>query len=827
MNRKPFRSLTPLAAAIAFSSLLVASGYAQGGSRGAKNPFSAPDASIHYAPDRQYDLKNIDVVVDVDYPNRTVTGKTTSTLTPLQDGLTMLKFHVGASTKIEGVELNGHLAQYKRVDDGIEVTTLPTKLGETAEVTIHYHLKKSELKPGSGGGFHWLEEDKNEPSKRGFWTNGETDENRDWAPVWDYPNDFATSQTTCTVPADWDVVGNGVKLSDKVSDDKKTRTVVWKMNIPHATYLFSLVAGPFDIKKDKWRGVDLWYVVPRGKGNLIDYTFEDTKDMLSFYSDTLGYKYPWPKYAQDCTYEFGGGQENVSATTLGQDFLTDKREGIHDMDSLNSHELGHQWFGDTVTCKDWGQIWLNESFATFMQMIYFEHSRGTYAYQREIEQNSQGYIEESRRYRRPLATNFYANAGVMFDQHTYPKGGVLLHSLRRMLGDKPFYAGLHRYLENHQHSPVETAMLCEDMTEASGVNCHPWFDQWILKPGHPVFDWSWSYDDAKKEVVVKVKQTQDLTGGVPIYDIAAKVGLIHGVLERMDVHLNAADQEIRIASAAKPDSVVFDPDHDFMREIPKQPWAGPELASVLKFAPNSIDKVAAMQKLLTSKPSDDDVQAVVDFLKSDQGQFPAIESTRALGDLKLEKLRSFFEAELSHESYFRRTDAAHALGQLASDPAENQRFRGLVDDKQPYSVVEEAIRSLGKLDYAGSKDLIETQAKTAKKFRIRGAALLAMADNNAPGAADLIFAAAADGNPDDVRIAGLQALTKLKGDDPRIEPLVRSALNIHNFQLLQVAMSVATGRKMKGVIPDLEKMKKDFPQGAGFFQQAIDEINKP
>ncbi len=826
MIRKPFRTLAALAAAIAFSGLIVTTSAAQGGSRGVKDPFSAPNATVHYAPDRMYDLKNIDVVVNVDYPNRTVTGKTTSTLTPLQDGLTMLKFNAGGSTKIEGVELNGHFAQYKRVDDGIEVTCPPAKLGETMDVTIHYHLKKSELKPGDGGGFHWLDESKGEPSKKGFWTNGETDENRDWAPTWDYPNDFATSQTTCTVPADWDVVGNGVKLSDKVSDDKKTRTVVWKMDIPHATYLFSLMAGPLDIKKDKWRGVDLWYVVPRGKGNLIDYTFEDTKDMLSFYSDTLGYKYPWPKYAQDCTYEFGGGQENVSATTLGQDFLTDKRAGIHSMDSLNSHEMGHQWFGDTVTCKDWGQIWLNESFATFMQMMYFEHSRGIYAYQNEIEQNSQGYIDESHRYRRPMATNFYQEPGVMFDQHTYPKGGVLLHSLRRMLGDKPFFAGLHRYLENHQHSPVETGMLCEDMTEASGINCHPWFDQWILKPGHPIFDWSWTYDDAKKEVVVHVKQTQDLTGGVPIYDIAAKVALVHGGVERKDIHLNAADQEFRIASASKPDAVVFDPDHDFMREIPKQPWAREELIAVAKYAPCCTDKVDAMRKLLTDKPSDAEVHAAVEILKSDQGPFPAIAGYKSLMELKREDLRSFFESELSHECYGRKTDATQALGLLSSEPAENQRLRALIDDKQPYAVVAEAIRALGKLDYAGSRSLIEAQAKTSMNSNIRAAALGAMVDTNAPNVAELIFAAAAEDNPSEVRIAGFRALSTFKGSDPRIVEVLRSGLKNRNFQLLAAVLQVIGERKVKELIPDIEQLKKDIPQGAGFFQETIDAINK-
>ncbi len=826
MNHKSVRTWVALAASVGLLALLVATSPAQGQSRGVKNPFSPPDASIHYAPDRQYDLQNIDVDLTIDYPNRAFSGQTVNTLRALRDGTTSLKFHAG-DMKIDGVELDGAPAQYKRVDDGVEVATAPTKVGQKLEVTIRYHVKRSETKSPLQSGFHWLDEQKSEPSKMGFFTFGEPENNRDWAPTWDYPNDFATSKTTCTVPSDWDVVGNGVKQSDKLSEDRKTRTVVWKLDIPHATYLFSLAAGPFDIKKDKWRGVDLMYVVPRGKGGLIDYTFENTKDMLSFFSDTFGYKYPWPKYAQDCVFEFPGGQENVSATTLGQDFLTDKRAGYHNMDSLNSHELAHQWFGDTVTCKDWGQVWLNESFATFMEMAYIEHSRGLYAYQRELEANSQGYFEESHRYQRPLATNFYQNPNVMFDQHTYPKGSVLIHNLRRILGDKPFYAGIKRYLNVHQHTPVETSQLRDEMTDATGINCEPWFNQWILKPGHPVIDYSWNWDEAKKEVVVHVKQTQDVANGVPVYDVAARLGLLRGGIERRGIHLNAADQEFRLSAEAKPDAVVFDPDHDFLREIPKQPWAHSELTSIVRFAPNCIDRATAMDTLLKGNPTDSDVQVVVEALKADTGPFPAFDDDHSLVKLKREDLRGFFEGELKHEAFERRTAAVEALAALSKNPTELQRLKGLVNDVEPYSVVAAVINGLADQDFASSADVIERQARTATNSTIRAAAISAMAKAGAPGALDLVFAAVSDTNPDDVRTAGFRAMASLKGDDPRTVPALRAGLTSHNFRLLQVVLQTCIQRKVKEVIPDLEQLKKAIPFAAGFFEDAITQINKP
>lgn len=793
---------------------------AQGGSRGAKNPFNAPDATIHYAPDRMYDLQHVRVDLNVDYPNRTLTAVTVNTLAPLLNGTQRLKFYASDKTLIDSVDVDGRSATYARDNENIWVPIAPAVAGKSMIVTFHYHVK------GEAPGWHWIEPRKNDPARLGFWTNGESEDTRGWAITWDYPNDFATSETHTTVPAEWQVIGNGVMASNTVNPGGKTRTVVWRMDQPHATYLISAVGGLFDIKQDNWRGVPLYYVVPKGRGKLIDYSFGHTKDMLSFYSDKLGVKYPWPKYAQDVTYDFPGGQENVSATTLGL-FLTDPRDGYYRMDSLNSHEMGHQWFGDYVTCKDWGQIWLNESFATFMQMSYTLHSEGIYSAQRDFEGNSQGYFAESRRYQRPMATNFYQNPGVMFDQHTYPKGGALLISLRKMIGEDAFYTGLHHYLTLHHNSPVETNDLCEAMTDASGINMHPWFDQWIWKPGHPVIDWSWSWDG--KQVAVHVKQVQDTSKGVPIYDIPAKVALIYNSgpanVVRAPIHLNAADQTFNIDASSKPDAVVFDPDQDFLREIKQQPWKREELVSVLRFAPNCIDKANALKQVADAKPTDAELNAIVQFLRTDRGTFPAITNDSALASLKNDALKGFFEQELNHENFDRRAEAVTALTALPDAQEEVPRIRGLVNDREPYRVVVAAMRGLAKLDYAGSEALIREQAKTSTNAEVKGAALQTLAEHNAPDAGDLIFGALDENQPDEIQAAGMQALTAYKKDDPRIIPILRAQLKSSNFRAVFGVLQIAGDKKLKALIPDLEDLKKRIPQGAGFVDQTIARIN--
>jgi len=689
---------------------------------------------MHYAPDRTCDLQHVDVTLNIDYPKREFAGTVVNTMAPLRSGISEVVIHAGAGLTIASIKVDGRAVTFKRDGKLVLIATGPLLKGKAYKIQVDYSAKNSKGRGfgAGGGGFHWIEPTPTMPTRVGFWTQGESEYNSEWVPTWDYPNDLATSETKCTVQADWDVVGNGVLMSTTLSADKSKKTYDWKMTQPHATYLLALYGGPFDIKKDKWEGVDLWYVVPRGSGYLIDDSFGNTKDMLTFFSKVLGVKYAWPKYAQAAMYDFGGGMENVSATILGEGSLTEARDGYFTMDSLNSHELGHQWFGDLVTCKDWGDTWLNESFATYMEMIYMEHRGGKDAYAWEIDGAMKSYFAEARRYRRPISTKMYANADAMFDSHTYPKGGVVLHTLRRKLGDEAFYAGLNFYLNKWRHSPVESAQLRRAFTEATGINVEPFWAQWFEKPGHPVLEYTWTYDDAAKEVVVDVKQTQDTSDGTPIYDLPTTFGLIGSVaangtasMSKVDAVINAKEQQIRLKSASRPKAVVLDPFMDYLREI-RHEFDADELAAVLAGAPSAPDRAAAMTRLLAN-PSDDSVRLVVANLERDKNREPAFMQVGALANLARPELRSFWLNQLSHANLNRQAQAVSALAKLPSDPGTVAKLRLLINDKSGIQVVVNAINALAGWDAKANADIFQKAVNIKdRRNRIKRAAETAL-----------------------------------------------------------------------------------------------------
>jgi len=771
------------------------------------------NATPKYAPDRTFDLLHVKVQIDVDAKKRSYQGISTNTLSPLRDGAPIV-FHAGANLAIDRVSVDAKPVKFRREGEMIIVES-SAKRGQKVVVSTAFRVVSD---PEGGlmayGGWHWVEPTAEQPNRVGFWTQGETELNRQWAPTWDYPNDMATSETITRVPADWMVVSNGDLVANTVSGG--IRTVHWRMSQPHVTYLISLVGGPFDIEKAAWRKKELWYVVPRGKKHLIEDSFSDTKDMLDFFSRVTGVEYAWSKYAQNAVYEFGGGMENVSSTTLGEDSLTDRREGFRNMSSLNSHELAHQWFGDFVTCKDWGHIWLNESFATYFQMAYFEHARGANAYTRELVNATQSYLDEAKRYQRPIATNRYPDGDAMFDSHAYPKGGMVLHTLRRHLGDAAFYEGIKHYLTKHRHEPVETSQFCRAMSESSGINLEPFFDQWVYKPGHPVIDYAWKQEGG--QVVLTIQQLQDTSKGTPLYDIKTEALVIaKGKLTRFPVHLKDKETTVRMPVASA-DAVVLDPDRDFLSEM-RRNAEDKELPAIAEFAPDAFVRSSAIQRMVVSNQPGA-IELAVRLLDKDMGLHPVVESLQFMVGKKDEVLKGFFRRQLAHPSIERRASAVRGLAAIGLSAEDAAKIRSLINDTEGYSVVTSAISTL---DPERDLDvLIKAAGMPSKDARIANAALGILVRSKSDRVAAVVLRTA-DSQDYETRLAGLRRLGSLPVG-PEGQRRLTAALKSQDAGVLEAAVSSIETNKDKAMLAAVRAVK--VPERAGWLKDRVNNLVK-
>src|SRR6266705_2462589 len=365
---------------------------------------------------------------------------------------------------IQSVTLNKAAAKFETSADKL-IISLPSaaKAGDKFEVAIRYMGKPAK-------GMYFILPDKDYPDRpKQIWTQGESEDTRYYLPTYDYPNDRLTTETILTVPSSWITVSNGKLIS--VSDaGKGLKTWYWKESVPSSTYLITVVAGEFDEVKDTWRGIPLTYYAPKGRGDRLPINYGRTPAMMELFSKKFGVDYAWEKYAQVMVDEFvAGGMENSSATTNASSSLVHPKlapEYLTGEDDLISHELGHQWFGDLVTCKDWGDVWLNEGFATFLEAVWTEAHYGKDEADYERWNFTREWFASNNLWNKPLVRHDFDDSSE-FDGNAYGKGAWILYMLRHQLSEEVFYRSIKHYLEVNRGKNVVTADLAKAIEEAT------------------------------------------------------------------------------------------------------------------------------------------------------------------------------------------------------------------------------------------------------------------------------------------------------------------------------------------------------------------------
>jgi aminopeptidase N len=338
---------------------------------------------VNWIRSRKIDVKHIVIDLRFDWDKEQALGTSTLTLAPFSDSdhitLDAAAMTINSVKNAAGQDLK-FTVDPKADNDNLDITLDRVyKSGEDVTVKVDYatnYVNKADQDTAIGSfgrGLRFIKPTADQPNKpRQIWSQGESEFNRYWFPSYDSPNDFRTTELIATVAKPFTVVSNGKLMSTKENADG-TRTFDWKMDQPYSNYLTSIVVGEYKEVVQDFEGTPVIAYGYPNETKEVAATVKNLPATIKFFSDITGVRYPYPKYSQTFVEDFGGGMENISATTQIEEMIHDERELLDtDSESLQSHELGHQWFGDYVTCRDWGQIWLNESFATYMQAMWDE-----------------------------------------------------------------------------------------------------------------------------------------------------------------------------------------------------------------------------------------------------------------------------------------------------------------------------------------------------------------------------------------------------------------------------------------------------------------------
>ncbi|MET4081109.1 aminopeptidase N [Pedobacter sp. UYP30] len=471
---------------------------------------------------------------------------------------------------------------------------------EKYTIFISYTAKPDELKvKGSAAitdakGLYFINPDgteKNKPTQ--IWTQGETESNSAWFPTIDKPDQKTTDEISMTVLNKYTTLSNGKLVSKKVNKNG-TRTDTWRMDLPQSTYLFMMAVGDFKITKDKYKNKEVNYYLEPKYAPYAKQIFGKTPEMIKFYSTTLGVDYPWNKYSQIVVRDYvSGAMENTTATLHGEQVQKTDRELLDgNQESTIAHELFHQWFGDYVTAESWSNITMNESFATFGEIIWSGHDGGKDAEEKTRYDKLESYLRTTKNGESPILARFYYdNKEDVFDNVSYPKGSLILYALKNQMGDAAFYASLKKYLTDNAFKNGETHQLRLAMEAVTGKDWSPYFTQWYYNGGHPILKVNFSYADGKE--TMNVKQVQD--SSVQTFLLPLKVVIYAGGKKiRKNILIKDRDQTFTFDVASKPEFVDLDADKILVGEIEDNKTLA-EYAYQYQHAPSYKNRIEALQ----------------------------------------------------------------------------------------------------------------------------------------------------------------------------------------------------------------------------------------
>ena len=313
-------------------------------------------------------------------------------------------------------------------------------------------------------------------------------------PCWDEPALKAVYKVTLVIDENLTAVSNaGIEQERRLGAGKKE--VVFKDTIKMSTYLLAFIVGEFEATDPVDAGTPLRVVHVPGKRELTNWAKQIGAFSLKFFADYYRIPYPGDKLDLIAIPDFAAGaMENLGAITFREtallaDDTTASRAELERVADVVAHENAHMWFGDLVTMKWWNGIWLNEAFATFMEMLAVDAWKPNWKRWDSFGVSRAAAMAiDALKSTRSIEYTVLSpeDCRSMFDVLTYEKGASVLRMLEQFLGGEEFRKGISLYLNQHQYANTETGDLWDALQEATNEPVRRLMDSWIFQQGFPI-----------------------------------------------------------------------------------------------------------------------------------------------------------------------------------------------------------------------------------------------------------------------------------------------------------------------------------------------------
>jgi aminopeptidase N len=495
-----------------------------------------------------YDITYHKLEFSVDPAIASINGKVTTTFTALQN-MNSVTFDLDDNMTVSSVTHNNNSLSFTQNTDDELIINLQNTLnqGKSTSVTITYSGNPTS---NSFGSF----EVNNHNGTPILWTLSEPYGALGWWPCKQDLNDKIDAiDVYITAPEQYVAVTNGLEQSTTISAGNKITH--FKHQYPIPAYLIAIAVTNYEtyshtVSNNGNPFPIINYVYPENLTSAQNST-EITVDIMNNFINLFGnYPFENEKYGH-AQFGWGGGMEHTTISFMGS-FSR----------NLIAHELAHQWFGDKVTCGSWKDIWLNEGFATYLTGLTVEHLDGETAFKnwRTSNINSITAYTSGAVYLSDIDTT---SVNRIFNSRlSYNKGAMVLHMLRKKLGETNFFKGIKNYITdpNLAYSYAKSPDLIAHLERVSGLELDEFFNDWIYNEGYPTYNLEW-FQPSSNTVNITLNQTQS-HNSVSFFEANIPVRLNGTNGEVLDIILNNTNNAQIFAENVSftVNSIEFDPD---------------------------------------------------------------------------------------------------------------------------------------------------------------------------------------------------------------------------------------------------------------------------